>query len=161
MTISGIYDRLEAVLVATIPNGEAVAGDTGTILCSIDAARLNLTSRLERGDIDLPIWVLDAGDLANDESWGVDSDSCRCPVRILEIRKADGTNNIQKVIQGNLTLVRAALQSQDFDEFQVIERGEITTGPSDDEVEALLSLSQNLLGGTLSYYPGLLCGENL
>lgn len=148
---------VRAELISVIDGAVADASNTN-IFMSIKAAMLNLPEKVKAGQIDLPIYVVDAATFLEDQEFGIDNRSYRAPVRIIVIRKTAGTN-VQEQIESELKLIHDAVFESSHTHFQAIERGSIDTSPDDDAVAALIELSQNALAGTLSFDPGLLCGE--
>ena len=152
--LQDVTDELKSLVIATIPDDEATDDN---VFRSLAAARMNLVERISGGDFMLPIWIIDSGDANPDERWGVDNESYRCPLRIIEIRQMDETEQ-QDVIQQHLGLIQTAIVEDSHTNFQAIEHGSITTGPRDETERAFLNGGVNVVAGTLAYRPGLLCG---
>ena len=156
--LKDVRDEIKAIVIATIPTAEAT---TSNVIMSIAAARDNLFEAKEAGKRTLPIWIIDAATAAQDDDWGVDSNSYRCPVRITELRKADETD-AQITIQDHLVAIHEAMYAVAAGaSYQVIERGEVDTGPDEATMGPIIDLGLNFLAGSLYFDPGVLCGTNL
>ncbi len=149
-----VTNELRSLVIATIPSSEAT---TSNVYRSIAAARMNLVERINGGDFALPIWIIDSASARTEESWGVANETYRCPVKIIEIRQMDETEQ-QNTIQDHLRLIEVAIIDTPHTNFLAIERGTITTGPEDATLKAFIDGNVNVVAGTLSFHPGLLCG---
>jgi hypothetical protein len=150
--LTDVRDELKALIISTISEANA-----NNVYMSIAAARMNLVERIANNRLTLPIWVLDASSVVADPEWGVDAESYRCPVTIVEIRAADSTD-VQATIQDSLANLQRAIYAPNRTNFQAIERGRIDASVDAPAVDALLEAQLNAVAGMLIYSPGLLCG---
>lgn len=151
--ITDVSDELKALIVATVDGATA-----DNVFSSIKAAQMNVPEKLRKATISLPMWILDAADANPDTEWGCDNSSYRMPVRVIEIRKRDETD-AQETIISDLRLIDAEILLPTHTHFLAMENGSIDASPSDETMQAVLDLGVDVYAGTLSYEPGLLCGE--
>lgn len=146
-----VISRVKEIIKDTLPE----ASDE-TIFLSVKAATINLPERIKSGRITPPVWVIDYR-FNQDANWGLGNLAYRCELSIIEIRQAG--ENEHTLIQENLRLLSLAIFEGDFVEFVCDAHGAFNASPSDKSVNALIDLAQNLRGGTLSFKPGLVCGD--
>lgn len=127
---------------------------------SISAARKNIVEMLDKGSWTLPMYVVECGEFNSDDEWGVDSQSYRCPARIYAIHGVAGTD-AQSSVQAVLESIRDAIDNGPTTSFQSIELGTISTGVDEAIMQPFIDNQNDLIGGSLSWTPGLLCGTNL
>lgn len=149
-------DDLVARVKEIIKDTLAEANDENIFL-SIKAATINLPERLKSTTLTEPVWVIDYR-FIEDPSWGLGNQSYRCELSIVELRKTSEVDT-QAVIQENLHLLSAAFYEGDFDEFVCESHGSFDASPSDDAVRPLIELGLPIRAGTLSFFPGLICGD--
>lgn len=150
--IADVQAELKALIIATLPDAT-----TENVFMSIKAARINLPEKIKAGDISLPVWVLDAAEFNPDE-WGVNSEAYRCPLRIIEIREVNATDQ-QLTLMENLRLINKAILEDDHTYFMADNHGSINAGPQDEAVQDMIDLGLQAVAGTLSFIPGILCGD--
>ena len=150
-----VRDELKTLIIATIPSSEAT---TNNVIMSIAAARENLFEAKQAGKVTLPLWILDIATLTPEQQHGSQANNFRAPLKIIEIRKADETD-AQITVQDHLVLIEQAIRNSAHTSFCPIEQGAIGTGPDDPAMAPIIDLGLNFIAGTLSYLPGLLCGD--
>lgn len=152
--LKDVTDEIRSLVIAAIPSSEAT---TSNVYRSIAAARMNLVERISSGDFTLPIWIIDSASAQPEDNWGVVNDTYRCPIRIIEIRQMDQSEQ-QDTVQDHLRLIESAIIGGTHTNFLAIESGTITTGPEDETLKAFIESNLNVVAGTLTFRPGLLCG---
>ena len=148
-----VRDELTALVIATIPDATS-----DNVIQSITAARENLSEKVAKGKRTLPIYIVDAATLVHEAQHGSQTNNFRLPLRVIAMRLQDETD-AQITIQDDLVLLEQSIRNQAHTAFTPIEQGAIGTGPDDMAMAPIVALGLNFIAGTLSYQPGLLCGD--
>ena len=147
--------EVTALVIATISGATS-----NNVYPATKAAKINILEAASQASptVTFPFWIVDAGTAIPESKFGSQNNIYRSPLTIIEFRKTSGSNE-KATIQADLDSLQQAIRNAGHTAFCVIEDGMISTSPSDAAVRSLLDTTLNAVAGTLSYSPGVLCGN--